>query len=269
MAGCRVRPWKPHLLSSRSEHDLYRGLRDRHNTGRGGTAIDACRARTVTQVLPVSPLHAGNTPAKKAAIEKFLDDRGYVNAPVTIDNQDFMFDRVYRQAIRNGQLEVARCIGTAYVAYMEEVVAFFEQRSVDVMGYEIPQVLLLHDNALNAEYFPELVDMLQRRGYRFVSLDEALRDPAYSQPEEYVGPRGLSWIHRWGLTRGMEFREEPRDPGWLREYLVQAMNRVGRALQARDPAVVPGARWTSPHKRRRDYRSPGARNHSTLGDTQE
>lgn len=116
-----------------------------------------------------------------------------------------MFAGVYRQAIRNGQLDVARCIGTAYVPYMEDVVAFF------------PQVLLLHNNELNAEYFPELVDMLWRRGYRFVSLDEALEDPAYSRQEEYVGPRGLSWIHRWALTRGMEFREEPRDPEWLGE----------------------------------------------------
>ncbi len=140
-----------------------------------------------------------------------------MNAPVAINNQDFVFANAYRRAISDGHIEVARCVASAYVPYMEEGVAFFEQRSVDVMGYEIPQVLLLHDNDLNADYFPELVTMLRRRGYRFVSLDEALRDPAYAQPEEYVGPRGLSWLHRWALTRGMEFREEPRDPPWLGE----------------------------------------------------
>ena len=170
-------------------------------------------------------LHAGDTPTKKEAVESFLAERGYVNAPVTIDNQEFVFAGAYRRALRDNHPEVARCVAAAYVPYMEEVVAFFEQWSVDVMGYEIPQVLMLHDNDLNAEYFPELVEMLRGRGYRFVSLDEALKDPAYSQPEEYVGPRGLSWIHRWALTRGMEVREEPRDPAWLGQLPVGGTSR--------------------------------------------
>ncbi len=160
-------------------------------------------------------LHAGDTPEKKAAIEAFLEQRGYVNAPVTIDSQEWVFAGAYRRALRRGNAEVARCVAAAYVPFMEDVVAFFENWSVEVMGYEIPQVLLLHVNELNADYLPELVAMLRQRGYGFVSLDEALTDPAYAQLEEYVGPRGLSWLHRWALTRGMELQEEPRDPSWV------------------------------------------------------
>jgi hypothetical protein len=57
--------------------------------------------------------------------------------------------------------------------------------------------------------------MMKKRGYEFVTLDEALADPAYRRPDEYVGPRGLSWIHRWAVTQGMELKEEPREPAWL------------------------------------------------------
>ncbi|MCW0462790.1 hypothetical protein NB717_003858 [Xanthomonas sacchari] len=32
----------------------------------------------------------------------------------------------------------------------------------------------------------------RRRGYTFIGLDEALRDPAYTHAEGYTGPGGIS-----------------------------------------------------------------------------
>jgi hypothetical protein len=98
---------------------------------------------------------------------------------------------------------------------MNDVFAFFEVWSVDVVGYEPPQVLLLHANELNVRALPKLTAMLQDRGYEFISLEEALSDPAYASSDSYVGPRGLSWLHRWALAKGMELREEPREPDWI------------------------------------------------------
>ena len=46
-------------------------------------------------------------------------------------------------------------------------------------------------------------------------IAQALADEAYALEDAYVGPRGLSWLHRWALTRGMELKEEPREPEWL------------------------------------------------------
>jgi hypothetical protein len=57
--------------------------------------------------------------------------------------------------------------------------------------------------------------MLKAKGYRFISLEEALKDPVYSQPETYVGPGGFSWIHRWSMTKGMPNKGEPNEPQWL------------------------------------------------------
>jgi hypothetical protein len=92
-------------------------------------------------------------------------------------------------------------------------------RSVEVVGREFPQVLLLHASQLNADTMPALLDMMRRRGYRFVSLDEALRDGAYRLPDEYVGRGGFSWIHRWSITRGMAPKGEPNEPEWIaQEY---------------------------------------------------
>jgi peptidoglycan/xylan/chitin deacetylase (PgdA/CDA1 family) len=156
-------------------------------------------------------LFTGPTAETKARLQAFLDARGYRVAPVTLDNGDYMFAALYtRPALR------AR-VTQEYVPYMESVVAFFEHRSVEVVGREFPQVLLIHANELNADLLPELLAMFRRRGYAFVSLERALDDPAYRLPEEYVGRGGFSWIHRWSRTKGMKASGEPDPPSWVLE----------------------------------------------------
>lgn len=101
--------------------------------------------------------------------------------------------------------------------YMEEIITFYEKLSRDLLGREPAQILLLHANALNAEYLGELAEMMQARGYQFISLEAALQDPAYTLPDEYVGQSGLSWLQRWWITQGNERRNEPHVPKWVRE----------------------------------------------------
>jgi peptidoglycan/xylan/chitin deacetylase (PgdA/CDA1 family) len=160
-------------------------------------------------------LHTGSSPKTKSAIAGFLRDRHYVVAPVTFDNQDFVFANAYVRALSRNDTGLANRVAAAYVPYMESVVEFLEKRSEDVVGRPIAHVLLLHMSALNADALDSLLRMFERRGYRFVTTDEALRDPAYSLPDAYIGRKGLSWIHRWGLAKGMPVIEEPREPAWL------------------------------------------------------
>lgn len=154
-------------------------------------------------------LFTGPTPEIKAGMQAFLDAGGYRVAPVTIDNADYMYAALYTRP------EYRARVRQEYLPYMESVVAFFEERSVEVVGREFPQVLLLHDNQLNADVMPELLDMFRRRGYRFVTLDDALADPAYQLPDGYVGRNGFSWIHRWSRTKGLANRGEPDPPAWV------------------------------------------------------
>ncbi|HEV8397163.1 MAG TPA: polysaccharide deacetylase family protein [Vicinamibacterales bacterium] len=154
-------------------------------------------------------LHAGPTAEIKSGLQAFLHDQGYRVAPVTLDDSDYMYAALYTRA------EYRERVRREYVPYMESIVEFFEQRSVEVAGREFPQVLLIHDNQLNADVMPDLLDMFRRRGYRFVTLDEALADEAYHLADEYVGRGGFSWIHRWSKTKGMPAKGEPDPPAWV------------------------------------------------------
>jgi peptidoglycan/xylan/chitin deacetylase (PgdA/CDA1 family) len=156
-------------------------------------------------------LFTGPTAEIKRGIQQFLDQRGYRVAPVTLDNSDYEFAALYTMP------EYKERVKREYVPYMESVVSFFEQRSVEVVGREISQILLIHASQLNADLMPDLLAMFRRRGYAFVSLDRALADEAYKLPEEYVGRGGFSWIHRWSKTKGMAPKGEPEPAPWVHE----------------------------------------------------
>jgi peptidoglycan/xylan/chitin deacetylase (PgdA/CDA1 family) len=160
-------------------------------------------------------LHTGSGGETRRELDRFLTERNYTVAPVTIDNQEFVFANVYVRAKKRGDRETMKRVAEAYVPFMESVLEFFERYSVKVVGYEPSQVLLIHANELNADHFGTLASMMRRRGYQFISLDEALADDAYRLPDGYIGMKGLSWIHRWAVAKGMELEEEPREPEWL------------------------------------------------------
>jgi peptidoglycan-N-acetylglucosamine deacetylase len=154
-------------------------------------------------------LHTGPTPLIKQQLQAFLDSHGYRVAPITFDTADWEFASLYT---RPQYRDRAR---RDYVPYMESVVAFFEKRAVEVTGREFPQILLVHVSELNADAAADLLAMFRRRGYSFVSLDQALADEVYRLPDSYAGTKGFSWIHRWGITKGMPEKDEPQPPEWV------------------------------------------------------
>lgn len=161
-------------------------------------------------------LLTGPTPQIKKQMQSFLDQHGYRVAPVTFDDDDYEFAALYTKSKFKDRVR------KEYVPYMESVVAAFERGSVSLVGREFPQVLLIHASQMNADLMPDLLAMLRRRGYTFVSLDHALADPVYRLPDEYAGTGGFSWIHRWAKTKGIKTTPEPEAPDWVTEAYVAA-----------------------------------------------
>jgi peptidoglycan/xylan/chitin deacetylase (PgdA/CDA1 family) len=160
-------------------------------------------------------LHVGHDMEQRRAFEVFLAARRYTVAPVTVDNDDFVYAAAYASALRRGDAATAARIGDDYLRYMDEVFTFFEAVSRRVLGREIPQVLLLHANTLNADSFDRVAAALVRRGYRFISLDEALQDKAYRLPDTFVGAPSNSWFNHWEITAGRDPIPTPGPPEWI------------------------------------------------------
>lgn len=162
-------------------------------------------------------LWTGLTLEIKNDLAKFLNEHNYTIAPVTIDNGDWIFARAYDNAFDKGDKKLMKEIGAAYSPYLESKMDYWEHQSVKLFNREIKQILLLHANFINSDYFDDVAKMLKKRGYKFISLDNALKDEAYKLPDNFVRKAGISWLHRWALDRGREFvlPNEPKVPEFV------------------------------------------------------
>lgn len=187
---------------------------------------DVVRGETVTSLLLAQHnmklryfrhpyLDTGRDLQTRREAEQFLTQRGYRIAPVTMDAWDWMYAGVYEDARRRGDTALQQQLVTSYLSYTGQVFDYYEKLSRDLLGYEPKEIILLHGNWLGADHIGELLDLLQKRGYRFVTLQEALSDPAYSMPNEFVGEEGTNWLDQWAITRGHPPINTPVFPQWV------------------------------------------------------
>ncbi len=162
-------------------------------------------------------LHSGMGLDIKKDLAEFLQNHNYTIAPVTIDNGDYIFSRAYDNAFDKGDKKLMKQIGEAYVPYMQAKMDYWERQSLKLFNREVSQILLIHANFINSDYFGELAKMLKNRGYKFVSLEDALKDEAYKLPDNFVKRAGISWLHRWALDKGKEniLPDEPKVPDFV------------------------------------------------------
>lgn len=164
-------------------------------------------------------MQTGPTAEVKAAFDKFLAGRGYTVAPFTIEDSDWTFSNAYGRARENGNLALRGRIRGAYLAYFDQMMDWFEHVAQDTFGRDIAHIIIVHADEINGDCLEELLTRLEKRGYKFISLDEALRDPAYQTPDGYLGNWGPSYLHRWRRALGKPnlLKDEPDPPNWVEQ----------------------------------------------------
>ena len=160
-------------------------------------------------------LDTGRDLLTRREAEAFLIERGYRIAPITLDGWDWMFAGVYEDAKQRNDTALQQQIAKEYLAHHDAVFAYCEQLATKIVGYEPKQILLLHASSLEADHIGELLDVLRKRGSRFITLEDALGDQAYSLPDTYVGEEGTGWLEHWAITQDKIPRGEPAFPQWV------------------------------------------------------
>lgn len=165
-------------------------------------------------------LRLGLSESHADSLRRFLKAQGYTEAPVTIDNEDYLFAKAYHLAFQKDDQKLMQKIGEAYIEYMTAKMVFYEESSEKLFERNIAQTLLIHSNLLNAHYLDDLVKVYKEHGYRFISQTEVLKDPAYKSSFNRYGDWGISWIDRWAISKkvGREFFEgDPVTPEFIKQ----------------------------------------------------
>jgi peptidoglycan/xylan/chitin deacetylase (PgdA/CDA1 family) len=151
-------------------------------------------------------LHEGDTEKKKKRIRKDLDRGSYRIAHVSVKTAVNFFNRPFVRS-QTEYPEKLEALKEKYLSHVMASLDYAEKQSQAVFGRNIPHVLQLHMGVATALMLKPLIEALKSRGYGFVSLVDALDDPAYSTLEDYVGPLGLTFIDRVAATKGLPFDE--------------------------------------------------------------
>lgn len=186
---------------------------------------DVVRGETLTRMLTRQKggrvryfrhpfLRMGATREVEQSFENFLAARGYRVAPVTVDTLDWMFLSAYAKARSQGDAEMLKRVSDEYLKYVGLKLDFCEKVSAELFGRPLRHILLLHANELNADNFEPLLKVFEDRGYRFITLERALEDPAYQFPERYTATS--DWLAHWAYSRGAKFNP-PAAPEFIQK----------------------------------------------------
>ena len=167
-------------------------------------------------------LQMGDTPELERAFEDFLTARGYRIAPVTVDSLDWLILSAYRKSQTERDDKMRRQVFDDYLKYLDARFENSEKLAEALFGRSIDQILLLHANELNAENFDRLIEVIRRRGYEFIPLEQALNDPAYRTPDKY-SPTS-DWLANWAASKGVRY-DGPPVPDYMRKIYDEAQKQ--------------------------------------------
>ena len=154
--------------------------------------------------------------------EAFITARGYRIAPVTIDSVDWMVLTAYLEAKKRNDRKSLKRVTMEYLELLDRRFEYSERAAEVLFGRAIPQVLLLHANELNAYNFDAVLEVIRKRGYRFIPLEDALVDPVYRNPPKYTP--SSDWLYHWSVSLN-----KPWSPPMPPEYIQRAFREGQRS----------------------------------------
>jgi peptidoglycan/xylan/chitin deacetylase (PgdA/CDA1 family) len=138
--------------------------------------------------------------SKEMIIDRLIEARVRI-AHVSITVEDFVFNMSYEKISRTGREADIYRLRNEYLEHILECLARAETVADEVAGRPVRHILELRVNGINAQFLDDILTELESKGYSFIPLREALRDPIYREEEDYFGDRGLSYLERIKYSR--------------------------------------------------------------------
>ena len=157
-------------------------------------------------------LREGDTLEKRRAVRGQLRERGYRIAQVTLDYEDYLWNSPYARCVSKGDNKSIAWLRSSYLAIASQYLEAGRQSATVVFGREINHVLLLHLGAFSSYILPDLLDLLRQKGFRFVTLEEAQKDPAYDSDPDAASRQGGTLLEQWMDARALKYPNATMKP---------------------------------------------------------
>jgi peptidoglycan-N-acetylglucosamine deacetylase len=158
-------------------------------------------------------LREGDTLEKRRAVREYVKAHHYRIAQVTLDWEDYMWNTAYARCVAKND---ARSIAWLKSSYLQTASAYLDlgrEMAKLVYGHDINHVLLLHLGAFSSTILPDALDLLEKKGFTLVTLQEAESDPAYESDPDAGSKYGGTLLDQW-----MDARQIKYPPGTEKPY---------------------------------------------------
>lgn len=131
-------------------------------------------------------LQEGQTKEKRDAVRSHLRQKGYAVAPITVPLTERPWEKPYADCVSRRNKAGAAKLRKKFIERAVAGLKLAEEAAKAVHEKPVPQVFMLHAGAIQADTLPELLRAFRAEGVRFISLDEAMADPALTADTEHV-----------------------------------------------------------------------------------
>ena len=125
-------------------------------------------------------LWEGDTLEKRRGVRSYLREHGYRVAQVSLDFEDYAWNDAYARCSAKQDAAAIAWLKQSYLETATEYIRLGREEQQIAFGHEIPNVMLLHATAFTTLMLPDLFNMLHTQGFKFASLPDVEKDPAYA-----------------------------------------------------------------------------------------
>ena len=170
-------------------------------------------------------LKEGDTAEKRDGFRAFLKQSDYRVGYVTIDTSDWYVNERMQDALQRDS-RISRVPYRDYlISHLLDRTVFYRQLSIDVLGHDIPQTILLHYHMLNALFLPDVMNAFEQKGWEWIDARKAFDNPVFLRQPKTL-PAGESLIWAIAAEDG-RFKDRLRYPGEDDIYEKPKMDRLG------------------------------------------
>jgi peptidoglycan/xylan/chitin deacetylase (PgdA/CDA1 family) len=150
-------------------------------------------------------LRDGDTVEKRRAVRAYLVAHHYRVAQVTLDWEDYMWNSAYARCLANNDRRSIAWLRASYLNTASDFLDLGRELARLVYGHDINHVLLLHLGAFSSTILPDALDLLEKKGFKLVTLEEAESDPAYATDPDAGSKYGGTLLEQWMDARKIKY----------------------------------------------------------------
>jgi peptidoglycan-N-acetylglucosamine deacetylase len=157
-------------------------------------------------------LHEGDTVEKRRAVRAYLKAHGYRIAQVSLDWEDYLWNTAYARCVEKKDAKAMAWLRSSYLNTASEFLDLGREQAKLIYGHDINHVLLMHLGAFSGAILPDVLDLLKKKGFKLVTLEDAESDPVYEgDPDTGLHDAG-TFLDQWMQVKGIKYPEHAEKP---------------------------------------------------------